>query len=101
MWSALVVVGEPSLGRATGSGDFDITPLFVAAGALLLLKVFLGIRVRWQLALVAVLAAPLLVSVADRISYPLTAALLLGFGWATSWLARRPGSSGRPPTIAR
>lgn len=101
MWSGLVVVGEPSLGRVTAGGDLDVTPLFVAAGVLFLLKVFLGIRIRWQFALVAVLAAPPLVSVAERISYPITAALLLGFGWATSWLARRSGSSGGPPTIAR
>jgi hypothetical protein len=96
MFSALAV-GEPSWGRFT-DGRFDFTPLLVTAVALLLLKIFFGFRMRWQLILGTVLAAPLLVGLSGHISYPLTTASLLATGAVVSFVTRRRGSSGWPPT---
>jgi hypothetical protein len=81
-------VGEPSLGRFAG-GDFDFTPLLVAAAILLMIKVLLGIRIRWQLILGTLLAAPLLVALSDRVSYAMTAALVLAGALAVAAHGRR------------
>jgi hypothetical protein len=91
----VVAVGEPSLGRYA-SGQFDFTPLVVAATMLLLLRIVVGVRMRWQLILPVVLAAPLVMALAGRISYPLTMALLLATGASASFVTRR-GRHPLPP----
>lgn len=96
MFCALAV-GEPSWGRFT-DGRFDFTPVLVAAGALLLMKILFGFKMRWQLILGTVLAAPLLVGLSGHISYPLATASLLAMGAVVSFVTRRRGSSGWPPT---
>jgi hypothetical protein len=83
-----LAVGEPSLGRVTGEGELDATPLILAVTVLVLIRVVFGIRVRWYAALVVVLAAPLLVGLANEFSYPLTLALVLVVGAIVS-VARR------------
>lgn len=89
-----LAVGEPSLGRVTGDGELDATPLILAVAVLVLIKVVFGIRVRWYAALAVVLAAPLLVGLADEFSYPLTLALILAVGAIVSVASRRMD----PPT---
>jgi len=89
-----LAVGEPSLGRVTGEGELDATPLILAVTVLVLIKVVFGIRVRWYAALVVVLAAPLLVGLSKQLSYPLTMALFLAGGAIVSVARRRMD----PPT---
>ena len=89
-----LAVGEPSLGRVTGEGELDPTPLILAMTVLVLIRVVFGIRVRWYAALVVVLAAPLLVGLSKEFSYPLTLALILSVGAVLS-VARRKTD---PPT---
>jgi hypothetical protein len=80
-----LAVGEPSLGRVTGGGEFDATPLAFALTVLVLIRVVFGIRVRWYAALAVVLAAPLLVALSNEFSYPLTLALVLAVGGMVSF----------------
>ena len=91
-----LAVGEPSLGRVTGGGELDATPLILAATVLVLIKVVFGIRVRWYAALVVVLAAPLLVGISKEFSYPLTLALVLAVGAIVSVARRRMGTPPDP-----
>jgi hypothetical protein len=87
----VLAVGEPSLGRYAG-GRFDLAVPLVIVTILLLTRV-LGIRVRWPLVIGAVLAAPPMVALAERISYPMTAALFLAIvGVASVANRHRPGS---------
>ena len=86
-----LAVGEPSLGRAIGGGEFDATPLGLAVTVLLLIRVVFGIRVRWFVALAVVLAAPLLVAVSNKFSYPMTLALVMAVGGAVSLARGRLG----------
>jgi hypothetical protein len=65
---------------------------------LLLLRIVVGVRMRWQLILPIVLAAPLIMALASRISYPLTMALLLATGAAASFVTRRGRNQLRPPS---
>jgi hypothetical protein len=86
----LLAVGEPSLGRYAG-GRFDLAVPLVIAAILILTRV-LGVRLRWPIVIGAVLAAPPLVALAERISYPMTAALFLAIVGVASMLVRRhPG----------
>jgi hypothetical protein len=85
---AFLAYGEPALGRFAG-GRFDFTPLIVAAGALLLLRIVFRVRMRWQLVLASILAAPLLVVISHEISYPMTAARVVSGGAAVAAGARR------------
>jgi hypothetical protein len=84
-----LAVGEPSLGRVTGDGELDVTPLILAVTVLLLIKMVFRIRIRWYSALVVVLAAPLLVGLSNEFSYPLTLALVLAVGAIVSGARRR------------
>jgi hypothetical protein len=92
-----LAVGEPSLGRVTGDGELDVTPLILAATILLLVKVVLGVRLGWHSALVIVLAAPLLVGLSNQISYPLTLTLILATGGIAS-AVHRGMDPPRPPS---
>lgn len=91
-----LAVGEPSLGRLAGDGELDVAALALAATILVLLKVVLQIRVRWPLALVILLAAPLLVGLSHEIGYPVTLALILAIGAIVSAARRRMGSTQDP-----
>ena len=85
---AFLAFGEPALGRFAG-GRFDFTPLIVAAGALLLLRIVFRFPMRWQLVLAGILAAPLLIALSHEISYPVTAALVFAGGAAVAAGAQR------------
>jgi hypothetical protein len=92
-----LAVGEPSLGRVTGDGELDVAPLILAVTVLVLIKVVLGIRVRWHGALVVVLAAPLLVALSREFSYPLTLGLVLAVGAIVSVVRRGTDPPTDPP----
>jgi hypothetical protein len=95
MFDALAV-GEPSLGRVTGDGELDVTPLILAAAMVVLFKVVFAVRVRWRLALVIVLASPLLVGLSKEISYPLTLVLVIAVGALASAARRGMDPTRRP-----
>ena len=92
-----LAVGEPSLGRVAGNGEFDVTPILFAGAALLLIRMVLRARIRWQLALGMVFAAPLLVALSREIGYPLTFGLILASGLVVSLAAPRRANPGRSP----
>jgi hypothetical protein len=92
-----LALGEPSWERFT-DGRFDAVPLLLAAVILVLMKLLLGVRMRWQVILGTVLAAPLLVGLSHHISYPLTVALLMLTVGVVSFVARHGGPPGGHPT---
>lgn len=85
--------GDPSW-RINVDGGWDAVPLLLAMGALLVLKVVFGVRIRWYLALGVVLAAPLFRAFADRVGMPVAVALALlvmAVAAPTARRSRRPG----------
>jgi hypothetical protein len=88
----MTAIGEP-LGARLGAGGWDFFPLLLAAVFLLVLRVVLGVRLRWQLVLAVVLLAPLVRAIGDRVGMPLTLAVVLAATWVVVLAAR----SARPP----
>ena len=92
-------VGEPSW-RNNVDGGWDVVPLVIALGALLVLKLIFGVRIRWYLALGVILAAPLFRAFGDRVGMPVAAALALLVVAVAVPTARRSGRTGpHPPTV--
>lgn len=67
-----LAVGEPWLGSLP-DGGFDVLPLLVSVGLLTVARAGFRIAITWPVAVLALLAGPLLVALADRIGAPLTA----------------------------
>lgn len=92
MTMLMTAIGEP-LGARLGGGGWDFLPLLMAAVFLLILRVILGVRLRWQLILAVILLAPLVRAVGDRVGVLLTLAVVLAVTWVVVLAARRA----RPP----
>jgi hypothetical protein len=88
----MTAIGEP-LGARLGAGGWDFFPLLLAAVFLLVLKVVLGVRLRWQLVLTVVLLAPLARAVGDRAGMAMTLSVVIVATAVVVLAARR----GRPP----
>jgi len=90
-----LAVGEPSW-RINTDGGWDVVPLLIASGALLVLKVIFAVRIRWYVALGAVLVAPLFRAFADRVGMPVAVGLALLVAAIAVPAARRSGGPGHP-----
>jgi hypothetical protein len=77
--AGLIGVGEPSLGRYANGGGWDFGPWFLAIVALIVLRVFLDIQIRWYVALLAILLAPAAIAFA---------------GWVGPWISFTTAATG-------
>lgn len=87
--------GEPSW-QINTDGGWDVVPVLIAAGALLVLKVLYGVRIHWHIAVGAVLLAPLFRAFADRVGMPVAVGLALLIATIAVPAARRSGRPGGP-----
>ncbi|HSL11399.1 MAG TPA: hypothetical protein VLA82_08815 [Actinomycetota bacterium] len=87
--------GDPSW-RINADGGWDFVPLLLACGALLVLRIVFGVRIRWYLALAVVLAAPLFRAFGDRVGMPVAVGLALLVTAVAVPAARRSGRQGPP-----
>ena len=87
--------GDPSW-RINVDGGWDAVPLLIAIGAVLVLKVVFGVRIRRAVALAAVLVAPLFRAFADRIGMPVAVGIALLVMAVAVPAVRRSGRPGPP-----
>ena len=91
--SGLIGVGEPALGRYTDGANWDFGPMFLAVVALIVIRLVLDVRIRWYVAVVAVLAAPPAIAFAGWVGPPIafaTAAVALVAARSILWRRGRP-----------
>lgn len=96
MGAAVVAVGDAVSPRAAGGG-WDLVPVAIAVGALLVLRVLFGVRPRWPVVLGIFLLAPLFRAGADRIGMPVAVLLALLTTAAAVAAIRRGRPRGFPP----
>jgi hypothetical protein len=58
-------------------GNMDFSPYLVAVVALVILRVLLGVRLRWYIVIGAVVLAPLFQGFAGRVGYPIATAVAI------------------------
>jgi hypothetical protein len=87
--------GEPSW-RINTDGGWDVVPVLLAIGALLVLKVVFQVTIRWYVALVVVLVAPLFRAFADRVGMPVAVGLAMILLAVAVPAARRSGREDPP-----
>jgi hypothetical protein len=97
MGAAVVAVGDAVSPRA-GAGGWDLVPVAIAVGALIVLRVLFRVRLRWPVVLGLFLVAPLFRAGADRIGMPIAVLLALLTTAVAVAAIRRGGPRRFPPS---
>jgi len=89
----LIGVGGPESLAGRSGGSWDFGPIIVAVAALIVLRLVLGIPLRWHVVVLALLGSPLAIAFAGWVGPP------IAFGFAAIGLvvARRILGRSRPP----
>jgi hypothetical protein len=93
--SGVIAVGEPSLGLTTDGAHWDFGPLFLAVVGLIVIRLVLHVRIRWYVAVMAVLLAPLAIAFAGWVGPPIafaTAAIALVAARSILWRGSPPST---------
>lgn len=96
MGAAVLAVGDAVSPRA-GGGGWDLVPVAIAVGALVVLRVLFRVHLRWPVVLGLFLVAPLFRAGADRIGMPVAVLLALLMTAVAVAAIRRGRPRGFPP----